>query len=158
MKKGMVGVVSTIVGVVVGAGAAGAKMVGVADKNQRMSNKHLALFKMMNEWVKVKQEGKNLSKYFEENGYQTVAIYGLSFAGETLVSELKDTKTKVLYGIDKNAKSLYMDIDILEPEDDLPEVDAVVVTAITFFNEIEEMLSAKLGCPIISLEDVLYEV
>lgn len=158
MKKGMVGVVSIIVGAAVGAGAAGVKMVGVADKNQRMSNKHLALFKMMNEWVKVKQEGKNLSKYFEENGYQTVAIYGLSFAGETLVSELKDTKTKVLYGIDKNAKSLYMDIDILEPEDDLPEVDAVVVTAITFFKEIEEMLSAKLGCPIISLEDVLYEV
>lgn len=158
MKKGTVGVLSAIIGTTVGVGVTGAKMSGLADKNQRMSNKHLALFKMMNEWVKVKQEGKNLSKYFEDNGYQTIAIYGMSFAGETLVSELQDTKTKVLYGIDRNAKSLYMELDIMEPEDDLPEVDAVVVTAITYFNEVKEMLSAKMRCPVISLEDILFEV
>lgn len=158
MKKGMIGVLSTIIGAAAGAGVVGAKMAEIADRNQHMSNKHLALFKMMNQWVRVKQEGKNLSKYFEENGYQTIAVYGMSFAGETLVSELEGTGTKILYGIDKNAKSLYMDIDIVEPEDDLQEVDAVVVTAITYFNEIEEMLSAKLECPIISLEDILFKV
>ena len=43
-------------------------------------------------------------------------------------------------------------------EDDLKPVDAVVVTAITFFNEIEEQLSQKMKCPIISLEEILYEV
>ena len=40
----------------------------------------------------------------------------------------------------------------------LETVDAVVVTAITFFDEIEERLSEKVDCPIISLEDILYEV
>lgn len=158
MKKGMVGVLSTIIGAAAGAGAMGVRMAESVDKSQRMSNKHLALFKMMNEWVRVKQGGKNLSAYFERNGYQRIAIYGMSFAGETLVWELENTKTKVLYGIDRNAKSLYMDLDIVEPEDDLQEVDAVVVTAITFFDEIEEMLGAKMDCPIISLEDILYEV
>ena len=43
-------------------------------------------------------------------------------------------------------------------EDELEPVDAVVVTAITFFNEIEQKLSKKLDCEIISLEDILYEV
>ena len=43
-------------------------------------------------------------------------------------------------------------------DDDLEEVDAVVVTAITFFDEIEEKLSQKIDCPIISLEDILYEI
>lgn len=62
------------------------------------------------------------------------------------------------YGIDKNADSIYADIDVLTVEDDLESVDVVVVTAITFFDEIEEKLSEKMDCPIISLEDILYEI
>lgn len=158
MKKGTIGVLSTIIGATAGAGVVGMKMNKALDEKQSMSNKHFALFKMMNQWVRVKQEGKNLSDYFEKNGYKNIAIYGMSFAGETLVYELENTSTNVSYGIDRNAKSLYLDVDIVEPDGELEEVDAVVVTAITFFDEIEEMLSAKVDCPIISLEDILYEV
>lgn len=158
MKKSIVGVVSTIIGAGVGAGVIGQKMSKTIRKTQDMSSKHLALFQMMNQWVKVKQEGKNLSEYFEKNGYQNIAIYGMSFAGETLLSELRDTNTNVAYGIDRNADALYLDIDIYNVDDDLKDVDAVVVTAITFFDEIEGNLSGKISCPIISLEDVLYEV
>lgn len=158
MKKKTISLLSTLFGAVVGAGVVGVKMNKALDEKQSMSNKHFALFKMMNQWVKVKQEGKNLSSYFEKNGYQNIAIYGMSFAGETLVNELENTKTNVLYGIDKNVKSLYLDIDIVEPASELKEVDAVVVTAITFFEEIEKILSDKVQCPIISLEDILYKV
>lgn len=112
----------------------------------------------MNQWVKVKQEGKNLADYFVSNGYHRIAVYGMSYAGETLLDELKDTSITVEYGIDKNADSIYADVDIFSMDDDLDEVDAIVVTAITFFDEIKEKLSDKVECPIISLEDVLYEV
>ena len=121
-------------------------------------DKHLALFLMMNEWVKVKQQGKNLADFFVKNGYKKIAIYGMSYAGETLVDELKGSEVTVAYGIDKNADSLYADVEIVSMEDDLEEVDAIVVTAITFFDEIEEKLAEKVDCEIISLEDVLYEV
>jgi hypothetical protein len=113
---------------------------------------------MMNQWVKVKQEGKNLASYFEKNGYKKIAVYGMSYAGETLLDELKDTDIKVAYGIDQKADSIYTDVDIVTMDDDFEEVDAVVVTAITFFDEIEDRLSEKVDCPIISLEDILYEV
>ena len=43
-------------------------------------------------------------------------------------------------------------------DDTFPKVDAVVVTAITFFDEIKMELSKKLECPIISLEEILYEL
>lgn len=158
MKKGMIGVLSTVIGAAVGAGAVGIKAADTIEKNQRMSNKHLALFMMMNQWVRVKQEGKCLSSYFEKAGYKRVAVYGMSFAGETLLEELKDTGVEVAYAIDKNATSIYADVDIVSTDDELDEVDAVVVTAITFFDEIEEQLSQKLDCPIVSLEDILYEV
>ena len=125
MKKGTIGVLSTLFGAAAGAGVTGVKMSKTLNEKQKMSNKHFALFQMMNQWVRIKQEGKNLYEYFEKNGYRKIAIYGMSFAGETLVYELENTKTEVLYGIDKNAKSLYLDIDIVEPEDDLREVDAI---------------------------------
>lgn len=162
MKKGLTTVLTTLAGAVAG-GAIGAGAVGkisgeATAKAQNMSAKHLALFKMMNQWVKVKQQGKNLSSYFEENGYVKIAIYGMSYAGETLIDELRGTSVQVVYGIDQRADKLYAEVDIVTLEDTLEEVDAIVVTAITFFDEIEEELKNKMDCPIISLEDVLYEV
>ena len=43
-------------------------------------------------------------------------------------------------------------------DDLLEEVDAVIVTAISFIDEIESTLSTKISCPIISLEDILYDM
>lgn len=158
MKKAIIFVLSTLAGAVIGAGTISKLSKNKTNKVQSMSDKHLALFFMMNRWVKVKQDGKNLTSYFEKNNYRKIAIYGMSYAGETLVEELKGTKTEVVYGIDRNADSIYSDVAIVSLEDDLAEVDAIVVTAITFFDEIEEMLSQKADCPILSLEDILYEV
>lgn len=158
MKKGIISVLSALTGAVVGAGTA-AKVSGeTARKAQNMSDKHLALFLMMNQWVKVKQEGKNLSTYFEKNGYKKIAVYGMSYVGERLLDELKHSGIEVAYGIDKNVDGIYADVDIVSVEDALEDVDVIVVTAITFFDDIEEALSSKVDCPIISLEDILYEV
>lgn len=158
MKKGLISFISGILGVIVGAGTI-SKIMGrsLADK-KNMSDKHLALFLMMNQWVKVKQEGKDISKYFEENNFKRIAIYGMSYVGERLIEELEESNIKVAYGIDREAKSLCMDTELVTLDDDLKEVDAVVVTAITYFEEIAEKLEKKLECPIISLEDILYEI
>lgn len=158
MKKGIISVLSAVMGAAAGAGAVGKVMAESAEKSKSMSDKHLALFLMMNQWVRVKQEGKNLSEYFKKNGYQKIAIYGMSYAGETLVEELKNTGIEVAYGIDRNSDFIYAEVEVRSVEEELDDVDAVVVTAITFFNTIEEKLSEKVSCPIISLEDVLYEV
>lgn len=158
MKKGVISALSMLTGAVAGAGAVGKIQGDKLEKAQAMSNKHLSLFLMMNQWVKVKQEGKNLSSYFDENGYKKIAIYGMSYAGETLIDELRDTDVQVAYGIDRNAGSIYADVDIVTLDDSLENVDAIVVTAITFFDEVEELLAEKIDCPIISLEDILYEL
>ena len=122
------------------------------------SDKHLSLFLMMNQWVKVKQEGKNLSTYFERNDLKRIAVYGMSYAGETLIEELKGTGVEVIYGIDKNADKIFSTVDVISMDDSFENVDAVIVTAITFYDEIKDKLSKKVDCQIISLEDVLYEV
>lgn len=158
MKKGVIGALALLVGGAIGAVGAGKVMETKINERQQLADKHLALLLMMNQWVKVKQEGKDLASYFERNGYKRIAIYGMSYAGETLMNELKGTVIQVAYGVDKKADTIYSDVDVITLEDDLGEVDAIVVTAITFFDEIEEKLSNKMDCPIISLEDILYEV
>ena len=158
MKKGLIAALAAIAGAAAAAAAIGKITKKILNKEQQMSDKHLALFLMMNQWVKVKQQGKNLSTYFEKNGYTKIAIYGMSYVGETLVDELKKTDIEVVYGIDKNVDFVYSNVDIVSVEDNLDPVDAVVVTAITFFDEIEEQLVQKMECPVISLENILYEV
>ena len=158
MKKGMIATLATLSGAAIGAAAVGKTVAGELEKAKNMSDKHLALFLMMNQWVKVKQEGKSLVTYLEKNDYKKIAIYGMSYAGETLLEEFRDSEVVVAYAIDRNADGIYTDVDVVSMEDELAPVDAVVVTAIAFFDEIEEKLSEKLDCPILSLEDILYEV
>lgn len=158
MNKGIIGALSFATGALGAAVGVSKVMSKTLSERKNMSDKHLALFLMMNQWVKVKQEGKNLADYFEKNNYKKIAVYGMSYAGETLTDELEGSTIEIVYGIDRKADNVYADFDIVSPDANLEEVDAVVVTSITFFDEIEEQLSEKLDCPIISLEDVLYEV
>lgn len=162
MKKGMIAVVASLAGAAAGAaagaGTVGKKTMAETQRQKGLADKHLALYLMMNQWVKVKQENKSIADYLEQNGYKEVAIYGMNYAGETLYSELMGTGVKVKYAIDKSADQKYAEVDVISPEDELPDVDAVIVTAITFFDEIEEKLAEKISCPILSLEDILYEV
>lgn len=160
MKKGTIAILASLGGATIGIVGIG-KILGEKLAHQtQMSNKHLSLFLMMNQWVKMKQENKSIAEYLENYGYKEIAVYGMNYAGQTLENELKDSDIKVRYGIDNNASQLRadMDIEIVTPDEKLPEVDAVIVTAITFFEEIEDRLSKKINCPILSLEDILYEV
>ncbi|MCI8591401.1 MAG: hypothetical protein HFI88_03420 [Lachnospiraceae bacterium] len=162
MKKVMIPILSAGAGVLAGM-AAGAGLTKKASnteiaKEREMAEKHLALFLMMNRWVEVKQQGKSPADYLLTKKYQTIAIYGMSYAGERLVEELKNSGVTVSYGIDKKAGGVYSDMEVVSPEDGLREVDAVIVTSIFFMDEIEKALSVKLSCPVISLEDILYEL
>lgn len=149
---------SAVVGAMLGVAATAGELEKQINEKKKMSDKHLDLYLLMNQWVKLKQKGINLSKYFEKNGYNRIAIYGMSYVGETLVEELKGTNIEVVYGIDRNAENIWIDnMNVLSLDDELEDVDAVVVTAISFYDNIKDSLSRKLACPIVSLEDILYE-
>ena len=58
------------------------------------------LFKMMSNFLRLKREGKDLSKYFEDNYIKNVAIYGWNEFGQEIYKELLKLKNiKVLYAI-----------------------------------------------------------
>ena len=80
--------------------------------------------------------------------------------GELLYFELQQNGFNVNYIIDKNAESILVPegIPIFSPDQDLPDVDVIVVTAIHYYSDIAEYIDEKVGCPIISLEDIVYSL
>ena len=88
MNKGMVAVISTLVGAIAGATAAAKVSIGMIDRNREMSDKHLIILRALNEWMITKQNGKHIIEYFHKKEIKTVAIYGMIFLGERLYDEL----------------------------------------------------------------------
>ena len=159
MKRGVLSfLLGGTVGGIAGASAVGSKLRKDVRGERTYAQKHLLIMQMFNQWLIDKQEGKNLAGFFEDNGYKTIAIYGMSYLGERLVDELKDSGIEVKYALDKNAGNIYTGVEVKQPSADLPEVDAVVVTAVYFFDEIGEELAKLMDCPVISLEEVLFGV
>lgn len=159
MKRGVLSfLLGGTVGGIVGASAVGCKLRKDVKGEQTYAQKHLLIVQMLNQWLIDKHEGKNLASFFEDNGYKSIAIYGMSYLGERLVDELRGSGIEVKYAIDKNADTIYAGVEIKQPSDDLPEVDAVVVTAVYFYDEIEEELVKLMDCTVISLEEVLFGV
>ena len=158
MKKGIIAAVCTVAGITAGTVAVWKKWKTREAAILALSNKHLALFFLMNQWVKVKQENKSIGEYLRKKGYENIAIYGMNYAGETLLDELAGSVVEVKYGIDRNADSIYLNVDIVSPEESLEDVDAIIVTAITYFDEIAEQLVKKTNAEILSLEDILNEI
>ncbi len=107
-------------------------------------------------WMSICQNGKNLSGYFEQYGYREIAVYGVSDIGKLLIAALMGTGIQVRYGIDINADRVKVQIPVYKPEDKMPIVDAIVVTAVYFYDDICRQLRAGgIDIPIISLQEVM---
>lgn len=158
MKKGFLAVVTLGLGAAAGAAISkfvfGKKITVKAEK----VDKFKGYYNLLNQWLINKNEGRSVSEYFTANGYQSIAIYGMGELGNRLLEELKGSSIEVKYAIDKNASGAYSEIDVVEPDGEMEKVDAVIVTAIFAFDEIEKELSGIIDCPIISLEDVIYNI
>lgn len=145
-----VGILSIILG-----GALG-YIIGKNSSNEdEMKNKMLKYYATFNSWLELKQNNKNLSDYFEKMGYKTIAIYGMKEVGERLYCELRDSDIDVKYAIDQNADSIFSDLNVYSLDDSLPEVDAIIVTPVYYYNSILSKLADKVNCPVISLDDVI---
>ena len=154
MKKGIIPIIFVGIGVVASLGLI---LSGKKVEDTRV-DKFKSYYNMLNQWLLLKQEGKSLVKYFEDKGYKSIAIYGMGEIGNRLYDELKKSNIEVKYAIDKNATNTYSDIKVCELEDDLAPVDVIIVTAIFAFDEIEKKLTEVVNYPIISLEDIIYEI
>jgi phosphoglycerate dehydrogenase-like enzyme len=119
--------------------------------------KMIRINESFNKWLELKQNNYRLKGYFENNNYKSVAIYGMGDLGKRLFRELADDGVVVSYTIDKNigVDDKYKMIALSER---LPEVDVVIVTAVSSFDDIYLDLKGRFNGEIVSIEDVLWSV
>lgn len=158
MRKGVNSVLSTLAGMLVGGAVIGKISKKRINEKQEINDKIVLYYRIFNQWISIYQEGKSLKNFFKNNNYKSIAIYGMKELGERLYDELRDSDIIVKYIIDKNAGEIYADIDVVTPEDNLEPVDVIVVTATFYYDEIKNMLREKVDYPVVSLEDILYEI
>ncbi len=125
------------------------------NQTQNQMNKLLLYYQILNMWLEMKQKGKSAVTYLEKKGVKRIAIYGMKELGERFFEEIKNTDIEVAYIIDKNPGEVIGDFQVISPEQNLPQVDAIVVTAEYYFKEIVCQISKKVNCPIYSLNAVL---
>lgn len=121
-------------------------------------SKQTEFYDILVQWQKIHQQGKSIADYFRKNKYNTVAIYGMKELGKMLLDELADSEIQVKYCIDRNADSFDFPIKVTTPDKQLDKVDVVIITAVHAYNDIEPGLRDKMGCEVVSLEDVVYGI
>lgn len=127
-------------------------------KSRELSSKHLKLYMLMNDWVTIKQNGVDFEKYFIDNGYNRIAIYGMNYVGKALQRELSKTSVEIVVGIDQAGGETSGSTKIVMPNEFNEVVDAIIVTPITYFDDIAEMMEQKTKASIISMEDIIYDL
>ena len=106
----------------------------------------------------MKQRGKSIKEYLDKNEINSVAIYGMGRIGKRLYQELYQEGIRVEYVIDRNSAQSGFGVRCLLPEDELPETDMIIVTAICDYEEIKDALEPRVMCQLISLEKIIFEI
>lgn len=126
-------------------------------KLQDGSTKMMEFYNLLIQWIGIKQRQKNIVDFFKNNGYYSIAIYGMKELGKCLYDELQGSDIEVKYCIDNNITENDKGLLMYKVNENLPYVDAIVVTAIHYFGEIENQLNSKVDYQIVNLEDIIYE-
>ena len=119
------------------------------------ASKFRHLFQIVDKWLFLEQERNvNFSNFFKSENISSIAIYGMAALGKHLLLQLQKEAFPATFGIDRYVGQYGNDFVIYRPEDDLPETDAIVITAYDTA-AITELLQCKFSGKIYSLEDII---
>lgn len=117
-------------------------------------DKYRSYFRILDRWLSVEEQGGSIVKFFLENQLNNIAIYGWGKMGKHLFWKLAKTSVNVSYIIDQHITQESDHISVKKMEDNLPRVDAVIVTATFDFQKIKYQLKKKNIGRIISMIEI----
>lgn len=135
----------------------GTVSVDIYKKKINTMEKMSEFYEILVQWVYQLEKGNYVSEYLTKHNYPVVSIYGMKELGELLYEGLIGSGVDVAYIIDRNREMIDIEVPVFLPEDNLPEVDAIIVTAVHYYDEIRKYMEERVNCPIISLESILFD-
>lgn len=118
-------------------------------------DKFKSYFKLLNKWLLLKNKGIEFKDFFLHYEIYNIAIYGGGEVAHRLLEELNGTSIRVVCIIDQNSKKVDTSLPIMSPDEDIPELDAIVVTPVYLFGQIYLKLIKRVDCKIISMCEIV---
>lgn len=123
---------------------------------EKKLQKSVLFYWVFTRWMDLKIRGYSIADILNKLEIHNIAVYGYAELGQLLCRELIDTKIHISYLLDKRVKETGIEnLSVYVPQRGLSEVDAVVVTAVYYFDEIEKELSQMGYQNIISFRNLL---
>lgn len=127
------------------------RLAGIECAYAEINEKNNLILGLQSRWMRLLQQGRSLGDTLIQMGYKRIAIYGYGHLGKALYRELAESKCCVSYIVDKYLSE--NDTEVLRPGEDIPGIDAVIVTAIYDYEKIRKKYEDKI--PYISLVFVI---
>ena len=116
-------------------------------------------FQLLNRWMAVKSEGKQIADFLVREEIHKIAVYGVGDLANRLSEELQNTDVQIMYGIDRDVSCTNSKIaPVFSLDDEWPEVDAVVITPFLSADNIGKDLIQKCSYRLISLDTIIYSM
>ncbi|RKI88680.1 hypothetical protein D7V94_18980 [Parablautia intestinalis] len=113
-------------------------------------------YQLLNRWLLLKEKNFRLAEFFIKESYKKIVIYGFAAMGAHLYEELKDTSIEIVCAIDRRFGLKHWQLEVLSPEENIPECDVIVVTVIQGAELIVKELQLRTDKPVITLWSVIF--
>lgn len=125
-------------------------------QNENAMNRKASFYYFMCDWMQLKLNGSSVAQNLQKEHCKSIAVYGAGKHGKFLYQELLGSPVKVEYFIDRNKEALKdLDIMVYTLEEELPKVDAVVVSPYLEIVSIRQELEKKGDFKIIALNELV---
>lgn len=123
------------------------------DNGQRIKE----FYKVLNKWMFMKNEGKNIDTILCSRGIKKVAIFGMGDMARHVIKELEHGDCEISGVIDFSSDYFYEDIQTKRIEDFEDEADIVIYTDAFLDSQIVERLKERFYEKVFSLSDIIFE-
>lgn len=130
-------------------------------EREELIQKYRQFYRLFYKWIRLNQNRKSIAKHLQEKKINLVTIYGYGDVGKLLYGDLLSTDIEVKEILDKReivTQSHSKNLKVYKPREGNTAVDAIIVTAIYYFDEIEKELMDLGYQNIISLQRLLEEI
>ena len=130
----------------------------INNSNLLQTSKVQLAFYWIMKWLKLKQKGISLSDYLQKENIHSIAIYGMAQIGCLVFDELENTTVKIEYVMDRNDQNAMKIIKMINPEGELPKVDAIIVTVLSQEKQLIDWLKGKCSYKICGLTEIIKQL
>lgn len=146
--------VGVVVGFIIGRNLRNIEIIRFINLKTKEAQKFNFLYEVSSKLWLIKDRKREMSKFFLENSFEHIAIYGMGKIGQIFLKEMQRENILVEYVVDRNANNIQENIHKYTPDDILPDVDILIVT-IWDIQQVRTTVDLNENCKIVSINDLL---